>query len=126
MTGVPLVRARKLHPPDQPPDPLLVVVLGPTASGKTALALRIAQEFGGEIINCDSVAMYRGFDIGSAKPSAEEMARVPHHLFSSADPREEVTAGEYARQAEEHFGFPADPDAAVLQPIENAARRVRR
>jgi tRNA dimethylallyltransferase len=83
------------------PQPLLVVILGPTASGKTALALSLAlaQKFGGEIVNCDSVAMYREFDIGTAKPSVEERARAPHHLFDCVDPTEYMTAGEYARQA---------------------------
>ena len=80
-------------------DPLLVVVLGPTASGKTALALAIARRFGGEIVNCDSVAMYREFEIGTAKPSAAERAEVPHHLVDCVDPLADVTAGEYARQA---------------------------
>ncbi len=59
-------------------EPLVVVVLGPTASGKTALALAIARRFGGEIVNCDSVAMYRDFEIGTAKPSAAERAEIPH------------------------------------------------
>jgi tRNA dimethylallyltransferase len=83
------------------PQPLLVVILGPTASGKTALALSLAlaQKFSGEIVNCDSVAMYREFDIGTAKPSVEERARAPHHLFDCVDPTEYMTAGEYARQA---------------------------
>jgi tRNA dimethylallyltransferase len=80
-------------------DPLLVVILGPTASGKTALSLSLAEKFGGEIVNCDSVAMYREFDIGTAKPSPAERARVPHHLFDCVDPKQDVTAGEYARQA---------------------------
>jgi tRNA dimethylallyltransferase len=80
-------------------EPLLVVVLGPTGSGKTALSLRIAQGFGGEVVNCDSVAVYREFDIGTAKPGAVERALVPHHLFDYADPGQELTAGEYARQA---------------------------
>jgi len=80
-------------------DPLLVVILGPTASGKTALSLSIAEEFQGEIVNCDSVAMYREFDIGTAKPSLAERARAPHHLFDCVDPMQDVTAGEYARQA---------------------------
>ncbi len=81
------------------PEPLLVVILGPTGSGKTALSLQIAQKFEGEIVNCDSVAMYREFDIGTAKPSASERERAPHHLFDVFDPTQEVTAGEYARQA---------------------------
>lgn len=80
-------------------EPLLVVVLGPTASGKTALSLRIAESFAGEIVNCDSVAVYRDLDIGTAKPTAAERAQVPHHLFDYLDPPQEVTAGEYARQA---------------------------
>ena len=80
-------------------DPLLVVILGPTASGKTALSLSLAEKFHGEIVNCDSVAMYREFDIGTAKPSLAERARAPHHLFDCVDPMQDVTAGEYARQA---------------------------
>jgi tRNA dimethylallyltransferase len=80
-------------------EPLLVVVLGPTASGKTALSLALAERFGGEIVNCDSVAMYREFEIGTAKPSAAERARAPHHLLDIIDPLRYITAGEYARRA---------------------------
>ena len=80
-------------------EPLVVVVLGPTASGKTALALAIARRFHGEIVNCDSVAMYREFEIGTAKPSPAERAEVPHHLLDCVDPLADVSAGEYARQA---------------------------
>ena len=79
-------------------DPLLVVVLGPTASGKTALSLSLAKQFGGEIVNCDSVAMYREFEIGTAKPSLAERAQTPHHLIDCVDPESSMTAGEYARQ----------------------------
>jgi tRNA dimethylallyltransferase len=79
--------------------PLLVVIVGPTASGKTALSLALAEKFEGEIVNCDSVAMYREFDIGTAKPTAAERARAPHHLFDCVEPTDCVTAGEYARQA---------------------------
>ncbi len=85
-------------------EPLLVVILGPTASGKTALSLALARTFEGEIVNCDSVAMYREFDIGTAKPSAGELASAPHHLFDCVDPTEYVTAGEYARQARQVLG----------------------
>jgi len=81
------------------PEPLLVVIAGPTASGKTALSLAIAEKFEGEIVNCDSVAMYREFDIGTAKPTAAERARAPHHLFDCVEPTDFVTAGEYARRA---------------------------
>jgi len=80
-------------------DPLLLVVLGPTASGKTALSLALAERFHGEIVNCDSVAMYREFEIGTAKPSAAERARAPHHLLDFVDAASYVTAGEYARLA---------------------------
>jgi tRNA dimethylallyltransferase len=75
------------------------VILGPTASGKTSLSLALAGKFGGEIVSCDSVAVYRGFDLGSAKPSPAERARVPHHLLDIEDPREPVTAGGYSRLA---------------------------
>src|SRR6266581_7107053 len=82
-----------------PLEPVLVVILGPTGSGKTALSLALAQKFNGEIVNCDSVAMYREFDIGTAKPSATERALAPHHLFDFLDPTQFMTAGDYARQA---------------------------
>ena len=82
-------------------DPLLVVILGPTGSGKTALSLAIAQRFGGEIVNCDSVAMYREFEIGTAKPSVEERRLVPHHLLDFVEPTDYITAGEYARRGRE-------------------------
>jgi tRNA dimethylallyltransferase len=75
------------------------VVLGPTGSGKTALSLALAERFHGEIVNCDSVAMYREFEIGTAKPTAAERARVPHHMLDVVDPCGFITAGEYARQA---------------------------
>ena len=80
-------------------DPLLVVLLGPTGSGKTSLSLSIAEQFRGEIVNCDSVAVYRELDIGTAKPSLEERSRAPHHLFDIVPPNEPMTAGEYARRA---------------------------
>ena len=80
-------------------DPLLLVVLGPTASGKTALSVALAERLRGEIVNCDSVAMYREFEIGTAKPSPADRARAPHHLLDFVDPTGYVTAGEYARLA---------------------------
>jgi tRNA dimethylallyltransferase len=79
--------------------PLAVLILGPTGSGKTALSLALGQRFNGEIISCDSVAVYRGMDLGSAKPTPEEQVQVPHHLIDVANPDENFTAGEYARQA---------------------------
>jgi tRNA dimethylallyltransferase len=80
-------------------DPLALVILGPTASGKTALSLALAQHAHGEIVNCDSVAMYREFEIGTAKPTREERDAAPHHLLDFVDPRSHITAGEYARLA---------------------------
>jgi tRNA dimethylallyltransferase len=81
--------------------PLLVVVLGPTASGKTALSLHMAEQMQGEIVSCDSVAVYRELEIGTAKPSKEERRRVAHHLIDIAGPEELVTAGDYSRLARE-------------------------
>ncbi len=80
-------------------DPLLVAVVGPTASGKTALSLALAERFQGEIVNCDSVALYREFEIGTAKPSPAERARAPHHLLDVLAPDQVFTAGDYARAA---------------------------
>ncbi|HEY5027132.1 MAG TPA: tRNA (adenosine(37)-N6)-dimethylallyltransferase MiaA [Candidatus Angelobacter sp.] len=79
--------------------PLLVVILGPTASGKTALSLHVAERLQGEIVSCDSVAIYRELEIGTAKPSQEERRRIPHHLIDAAGPEEIVTAGDYSRLA---------------------------
>lgn len=80
-------------------DPLLIAIVGPTASGKTALSLAMAERFGGEIVNCDSVAVYREFEIGTAKPSREKRARAPHHLIDIVGPTELFTAGDYSRRA---------------------------
>jgi len=79
----------------------LIVLAGPTASGKTALALRLAQEFDGEIVSCDSVAVYREMEIGTAKPSREERDLVQHHMIDVAWPDEACTAGDYSRLARE-------------------------
>lgn len=81
------------------PDAPLVVILGPTASGKTALSLYLAQRFHGEIVNCDSVAVYREFEIGTAKPVRADRQLVPHHLIDIVSPTEKFTAGDYARLA---------------------------
>jgi len=80
-------------------DPLVVLLLGPTGSGKTALSLALGEQFNGEIVSCDSVAVYRGMDLGTAKPTAAERAHLPHHLIDVADPDQPFTAGEYSRQA---------------------------
>jgi tRNA dimethylallyltransferase len=78
--------------------PLLVIV-GPTASGKSTLAVWLAEQLGGEVIACDSTQLYRGFDIGTAKPSTEERRGVPHHLLDVLDGSEESTAGGYRERA---------------------------
>ncbi len=80
-------------------EPLLVLLLGPTASGKTALSLALAERFQGEIVSCDSVAVYRGCEIGAAKPTAAERARVPHHLLDVFSPEQICSAGDYSRLA---------------------------
>jgi len=80
-------------------EPLAVLLLGPTGSGKTALSLALGERFGGEIVSCDSVAVYRGMDLGTAKPTIEERARLLHHLIDVADPDQPFTAGEYSPQA---------------------------
>ena len=76
----------------RPREPLLAAVVGPTGSGKTALSLALAEGFGGEIVNCDSVALYREFEVGTAKPTLEERRRVPHHLLDIVEPTGTVTA----------------------------------
>ncbi|HEY6361412.1 MAG TPA: tRNA (adenosine(37)-N6)-dimethylallyltransferase MiaA [Vicinamibacterales bacterium] len=78
---------------------IVVAVLGPTASGKSALGLALAERYGGEIINCDSTAVYRGFDIGTDKVALEDRRGIPHHLIDIADPTEVYTAAQFARDA---------------------------
>jgi tRNA dimethylallyltransferase len=79
--------------------PLLVAIVGPTASGKSSLGVFLAKEFSGEVIACDSTQLYRGFDIGTAKPSLTERQDVPHHLLDVLDPAEPSTAGGYRERA---------------------------
>jgi tRNA dimethylallyltransferase len=79
--------------------PRLIAIVGPTASGKSALALQLAGERAAEIVSCDSLQVYRGLDIGSAKPTPEERQRVPHHLVDVVRPDEPFSAADYARLA---------------------------
>ncbi len=79
----------------------LIVIAGPTASGKTALALEVAKRVDAEIISADSQQVYRHFDIGTAKPAAEELAAVPHHLISVVEPMEEFSAARFGKLADE-------------------------
>ena len=77
--------------------PRLIALAGPTASGKSALALRIARARPAEIVSCDSLQVYRGLDVGSAKPSARDRATVPHHLIDVVDPDQDFSAADYGR-----------------------------
>jgi tRNA dimethylallyltransferase len=86
-----------MNTPNQKPP--LVIILGPTAVGKTALSITLAQRLGGEIVSADSRLLYRGMDIGTAKPTEAEMAAVPHHLIDVADPDEVWSLGIYQRAA---------------------------
>src|SRR3990172_7269104 len=81
------------------PNPLVAIV-GPTAVGKTALAVELAEHFGGEIVSADSRQFYRGMDIGTAKPTAAELARVRHHLIDVAHPDEPWNLAAFKREAE--------------------------
>ena len=77
----------------------LIAILGPTATGKSALGIAIAERFNGEIINCDSTAVYRGFDIGTDKVPLDQRHGIPHHLIDIANPTDEYTAAQFARDA---------------------------
>ena len=76
-----------------------LAVVGPTASGKSALALLLAERFCGEIVSCDSMQIYRGMDVGTAKPSAAERKRIPHHMIDVRDPDEPYSAADYGEEA---------------------------
>jgi len=89
----------------------VVAVLGPTATGKSGLGLAIAHRYGGEIVNCDSTAVFRGFDIGTDKVSPSEQQGIPHHLIDIAEPTDEYTAAQYARDA-----------AAIIRDIQQRRR----
>ena len=73
----------------------VLVICGPTAVGKTDVAIRVSEKLNGEIVSCDSMQLYEHMDIGSAKPDAEELARVPHHLIGAVDPREPFSVVKY-------------------------------
>ena len=80
--------------------PKIICVAGPTASGKTALAVALAKEYGGEVISCDSMQIYRGMDVGTAKPTKDEMDGIVHHMLDVADPDEAFSAGRYTEMAD--------------------------
>ena len=79
--------------------PEVVVITGPTATGKTALGAALAREIGGEVVSADSMQIYKYMDIGTAKPLADEMMGVPHHMLDFVDPRENYSAARYVEDA---------------------------
>jgi len=91
----------------------LLVLSGPTGSGKSELAVRLAEKIGAEIVNADSMQVYRGLDIGTAKPSAQELARVPHHLLGIVTPDVNFTASDFRREA-----------AAAITDIDRRGKKV--
>ena len=92
----------------------LLAVLGPTATGKRALALTLAERLSGEIVNCDSTAVFRGFDIGTDKVPLAEQRGIPHHLTDFVDPAADYTAADYARDAARVIGE-AHPGRTIVQ-----------
>lgn len=92
----------------------ILVIGGPTGSGKSDLAVRLAEQVGGEIVNADSMQIYRGMDVGTAKPSAEERARVPHHLLDIISPEQNFTASDFRREAAAAI---ADINSRGMKPI---------
>jgi tRNA dimethylallyltransferase len=90
----------QLHTPPPGSRPRILVICGPTASGKSELALRLAQELDGEIINADSMQVYRGMDIGTAKPTPEQRGNIPHHLIDVVDPDRPFSAADFAEAAD--------------------------
>ncbi|MCC6262822.1 MAG: tRNA (adenosine(37)-N6)-dimethylallyltransferase MiaA [Bryobacterales bacterium] len=93
----------------------VVCIVGPTGSGKSRLAFDLARALNGEVVNCDSLQVYCGFDIGTAKPSRQEQATVPHHLIDIVSPLDEFSAGEYARRARQVI--PAITDRGTLPVV---------
>ena len=81
----------------------VVAVVGPTASGKTALAISIAERFGGEVVSCDSMQIYKHMDIGTAKPTAEEQHKIPHHMIDIAEPWESYSVAAFVKTARAHI-----------------------
>src|SRR5512145_3265552 len=82
-------------------NPPIILIIGPTAVGKTELAIQLAERLNGEIVSADSRLFYRGMDIGTAKPSREEMSRIPHHLIDIADPDEILSLAVFQQKARE-------------------------
>ena len=77
----------------------IICIAGPTASGKTALAVELAKEYNGEVVSCDSMQVYKRMDIGTAKPTPEERQGIPHHMIDVAEPWEDYSVSRYCREA---------------------------
>ncbi len=107
----PTIGVDQVTPPEEGE---VLVVVGPTASGKTALAIALARRFGGEIVSADSVQIYRRFDVGSGKPTAEERALARHHLIDAVEPLGAMDAGRFAELADAAI---ADIRARGLHPV---------
>src|SRR5580698_1203828 len=95
-----MANAPEIHPPSASLHPRPIFIAGPTAVGKSAAALALAERIGGEIISVDSMQVYRGLDIGTAKPTTAERARLPHHLIDICDLREAFDAAQFVRLAQ--------------------------
>jgi tRNA dimethylallyltransferase len=102
--GIPCLLDPNAAPGASPARPVLVAVLGATATGKSSLGIRLAERFGGEVVSCDSTAVYRGLDIGTDKVSDASRRGIPHHLVDIVDARETYTAADYARDASRAIG----------------------
>lgn len=99
-TITPMTREKTLRPRESTRSPKIVVLLGQTASGKTALSIALAKRFGGEVISADSRQVYRGLDLGTGKVTKREMGRIPHHLLDVADPKRTYTVARFLREGE--------------------------
>ena len=95
----------------------IICLAGPTASGKTALAVELAKEFDGEVVSCDSMQVYRRMDIGTAKPTKEEMQGIPHHMIDVASPEEDYSVSRYCRGHGAVYGFAHPGQRLCAVPI---------
>ena len=97
--------------------PKLIVICGPTATGKTKLGVALAQRLGGEVVSADSMQVYRDMAIGTARPTPEEMAGVPHHMMGVVDPRENYSVARYVQEATAWGQLPASVAVEVGDPL---------
>ena len=95
----------------------IVAVVGPTASGKTSLSIALAKKFGGEVISCDSMQVYRDMNIGTAKPDEAEMDGVKHYMLDFADPKQVYTCADYVRDAQKAINEIVNTISTVNKPF---------